>query len=126
MTTKKNPEVIYTHLYGLGGLIPGIIGLILAWGIPSPWSEYALMASGWLAAIIYAVIIWKITHHSNQYAKEHGELSAQKASLQEELARTKEAHRSEMESRAKTMEFLAGISMGKTPIPRTKSTEGRS
>jgi uncharacterized small protein (DUF1192 family) len=109
-----------THIYGVAGLIPGLLGLGLSWGVPSPWSEYALMASGWLAAVIYAILIWKIVRKNAAYAEECGEAKNTSSNLKDEIARLTAQHAKEMEQRASAMEFLAGIAMGQQPIPRTQ------
>lgn len=117
------PQNSVTHIYGIAGIIPGLIGLGLAWGVDSPWSEYALMASGWLAAIMYAVLIWKIIRRYNNYATESGIAHTTIENLQKEIRRLKSEHAAEMEQRAGTMEFLAGIAMGRRPIPRANTKD---
>lgn len=112
------------HIYGIGGVIPGLVGLGLAWGIDSPWSEYALMASGWIAAIIYAILIWKIVRNHSRYAQDYGSALSEISSLQKEIDRLQTQHAKEMEQRANTMELLAGMAMGQRPIPRSLPKEG--
>lgn len=112
-----------THIYGVAGLVPGLTGLGLSWGLSSPWSEYALMASGWVAAFIYAILIWTLAKRSTNIAEECGQAKNHSISLQGEIARLNAQHAKEMEQRASAMEFLAGIAMGQRPIPRTQRTE---
>jgi len=81
-----------THVYGVAGVVAGLIGLGLAWGIKSPWSEYALMASGWAAAALYAVLVWKLAKAGDQNAKDYGRVCEQVTYLQSEIQRLKADH----------------------------------
>jgi hypothetical protein len=53
----KDKNTILSHLYGIAGLIPGLIGLVYLVKTDAPWQEYALLASGWVTAIFYGVML---------------------------------------------------------------------
>lgn len=45
MVADKN--TMLSHVYGVAGLVPGLIGLVYLVKTDAPWQEYALLASGW-------------------------------------------------------------------------------
>lgn len=114
-------SVSWTHIYGIGGLVPGIVSLILSWKVQSPWSEYLLMASGWFAAGVYAVILLRVASSSNAFAERCGSAEAAYEKLREDLGVLKERHNEEMQRRAATLDYLAGIAMTQQATPRMRA-----
>lgn len=105
MTTDKGNGL--THLYGLGGLIPGLVSIYYLVQTDASWREYALVASGWAAALLYALMLVRAFHVARKDGEELGELRAQVGALQKEL-----------QGRNTLLEFFAGLHMGKTAIPK--------
>lgn len=109
MTTDKGNGL--THLYGLGGLIPGLVSIYYLVQTDASWREYALVASGWTAALLYALMLLRAFHIARKDGEELGELRAQISALQKEL-----------QGRNALLEFFAGFHMGKTAIPKAPAT----
>ncbi|MDK7586253.1 hypothetical protein QP575_10500 [Alcaligenes faecalis subsp. phenolicus] len=120
----KNVSV--THIYGVGGLIPGVLSLIIAWKVDSPWSEYLLMASGWFAAAVYAVLLLRISSIGTVFAERCGKAETQYEKLQESIHVLQERHNEEMQRRATTLDYLAGIAMTQQATPRRRTPRENS
>ena len=141
MGTELTREYL-AHIYGIAGLLPGVIGLSLAWKVETPWSEYLLMASGWIAALVYAIILMRVASISNHYAERCGQSELETIKIEERLVSLKRdfdsevqmlkeklverqlQHDSEMARRAATLDYLAGIAMSKQPHPRARQRKG--
>lgn len=52
---SRDRNTTLTHVYGVIGLVLGIVGLVISFKANAPWSEMALFGSGWLVAIFLAV-----------------------------------------------------------------------
>jgi uncharacterized membrane protein HdeD (DUF308 family) len=96
------------HVYGIAGLIPGIIGLGIALKVDAPWSEYALLASGWLTALFYALMLVRAFNIATADGEEKGRLREQIVDLEKTL-----------DARSATADYLASLLIGKTGTPRS-------
>ena len=99
---------VLTHLYGLGGLIPGLVSIYYLVQSDASWREYALVASGWAAALLYALMLLRAFHLARKDGEDLAALRAQVTALQKEL-----------QGRNTLLEFFAGLHMGKTAIPKS-------
>lgn len=114
----------WTHIYGVAGLVPGVVSLALAWKTASPWSEYLLMASGWFAALVYAALLMRTASMSNGYAERCGQSETEYRRLEEKLIDVQKQHEEEMARRASTLDYLAGIAMTRQAAPRVRARKG--
>lgn len=96
-----------THLYGLGGLIPGLIGIFFSVQQDATWKEYVLVGSGWFAAITYAILLYLSIRSSKKDYLKLGKVLEKNKELQKEL-----------NSRNKVLEYLASQSIGQQATPR--------
>lgn len=99
-----------SHVYGLAGLVPAIVGLIYLFKTEATWSEYALFGSGWGVATVYALMLMKAFTKTREDGERVGYLTERVANLTSELA-----------NRSATLDYLAGLQIGK-PATRRKST----
>lgn len=107
MATENSTTL--THLYGVFSLIPALIGLGFLVRTDAPWQQYALLASGWLAAFPLWLMLVRCYNQSRQDAEEIGALRERLAGLERLL-----------ESRGATMDVLAGLVTGRTATPRRR------
>ncbi|KAA5919698.1 hypothetical protein F1536_27765 [Achromobacter xylosoxidans] len=96
-----------THVYGVAGLLPGIVSIIFLVKSGAAWQEYALVASGWVAAIFYAIMLLRAFDRSRLDGEMVGQLKEQINSLENELRK-----------RSATADFLASLQMGQRALPR--------
>ena len=83
MDNDKNS--ILSHLYGIAGLVPGLIGLVYLVKTDAPWQEYALLASGWITAFFYGVMLVRCFSQARADGEAIGELREKVKSLGREL-----------------------------------------
>lgn len=102
----KNESTL-SHVYGIAGLIPGVVGLEYLIKTDAPWQEYALLASGWVTAIFYALMLFHCFNRARVDGELIGELSERNKSLEKEL-----------HNRNALLDYLSGLLMGHTGIPR--------
>ena len=105
MHETKNETL--THVYGIASLVPGIVSVFYLVATGSSWREYALVASGWVAAIFYALMLVKTFAQARSDGEEIGTLKENVKSLEKELV-----------GRNTLLEYLAGLQMGKVATPR--------
>lgn len=106
MPTAKNNTL--NHVYGIAGIVMGIIGLIAALKAEAPWSEYALFGSGWLAAAAYAGMLFYAFKRAEETGEELGHLRQVVDGLKKELS-----------NRSATLDYIASLQMGRAATPRT-------
>lgn len=106
----KNESTL-SHVYGVAGLVPGLIGLVYLVKTDAPWQEYALLASGWITAIFYALMLFYCFSRTREDGELIGELSERNKSLEKEL-----------NNRNALLDYLSGLLMGRTGIPRAAQT----
>ena len=107
---SKREDLTLSHLYGLGGFIPGLIGLLISFKAPSPWSEFALCASGWVVAVMYAFLLLKCFHRAREDGLELGKQGEVIADLRKELV-----------GRNATLDYIAGLQISAVAQPRSMS-----
>ncbi|WP_148210923.1 hypothetical protein [Methylibium petroleiphilum] len=112
MTKAVDRGAMLNHVYGLAGLIPALIGLVFLVKNDASWYEYALLGSGWFAAIIYGLMLVKAFH----VARADGELIGRLTVELEGLKR-------EMSSRNATLDYLASLQMGRVATPRAMTVQ---
>ncbi len=74
-----------SHVYGIAGLIPGLIGLIYLIKTDAPWQDYALLASGWVTALFYGVMLVRCFNQARADGEVIGALRENVKSLQIDL-----------------------------------------
>jgi hypothetical protein len=97
-----------SHVYGIAGLVPGVLGLWVALKSDAPWSEYALFAAGWLTATVFALMLIRAFNRARDDGEIIGGLNTTIQALEKELS-----------ARNATLDFVAGLHMGKTAAPRS-------
>jgi hypothetical protein len=100
-------NTVITHVYGLAGLIPGVVSIVYLINTGASWHEYALVASGWVAAIFYAIMLLRSFTQARADGLKIGNLSEKVRGL-----------KSELKSRNNTLDFLSGLLIGKSATPR--------
>jgi|GEM_PF-2216137 len=103
-----NSDTTLSHIYGVAGLVPGLIGLVYLVKTDAPWQEYALLASGWITAFFYAGMLLRCFSKSRVDGEHIGSLTEQVKSLEKEL-----------NGRNALLEYLSGLLMGQTGKKRS-------
>lgn len=106
MESDKN--TLLSHVYGISGLIPGLIGLVYLVKTDAPWQEYALLASGWITAIFYAFMLFRCFGQARTDGELVGSLTEQVKTLEKEL-----------HNRNALLDYLSGLLMGRKAKPRS-------
>ena len=119
MASDRNTTL--THVYGLTGLIPGMISIAYLINNKSSWREYALVASGWVAALIYAIMLFHSFRQAREDGIKIGNLSERVTGLEKEIEDRVAGLRQELDRRNATLDFIAGLQIGRTATPRTVS-----
>ena len=104
---SQDSNTTLTHVYGVIGLVLGIVGLVISFKVGSPWSEMALFGSGWLVAIFLAILLIRDFNRSREDGEKIGRLHESIRALERELA-----------GRNQTLDFIAGLHLTKTARPR--------
>ena len=117
MASDRNTTL--THVYGLAGLIPGIISIVYLINNKSSWREYALVASGWVAALIYAIMLLHAFRQAREDGIKIGNLSERVTGLEKEIENSVASLRQELDRRNATLDYIAGLQIGRTATPRT-------
>jgi hypothetical protein len=100
-----------THLYGIAGLLLGVVALFAALSPQEPWSTHLLIASGWIAAGVNALLVIHIFRRCDENTEKVGALTEQLASANKELA-----------NRSATLDYIAALQTLKPATRRaTKS-----
>jgi hypothetical protein len=113
MDNDKNS--ILSHLYGIAGLVPGLIGLVYLVKTDAPWQEYALLASGWVTAFFYGVMLVRCFSQARSDGEAIGELREKVKSLEKEL-----------EQKNGLANYLSGLLMNGAGKPRKSSADKKS
>lgn len=100
-------NTILTHVYGVAGLIPGIVSIIFLIATNSSWREYALVGSGWVAAAFYALMLFRVFGQARIDGRRIGTLTQKVRGLEEELA-----------GRNALLDYLGGLLMRGPATPR--------
>jgi hypothetical protein len=108
----KDKNTILSHLYGIAGLVPGLIGLVYLVKTDAPWQEYALLASGWITAIFYGVMLVRCFSQARFDGEAIGELREKIKSLEKEL-----------DQKNGLANYLSGLLMNGAGKPRRSSSE---
>ena len=109
MASDRNTTL--THVYGLTGLIPGALSIIYLVQAGASWREYFLVGSGWLAALFYAWMLLKAFALARDDGERIGNLTAEVQDLRKEIA-----------NRNATLDYIAGLQIGRTATPRSIPT----
>lgn len=125
MTGK--PDSTLTHLYGIAGLLPGAVSIFYLIQIDASWKEYALVGSGWLAALFYGLMLWKCHAQARIDAETIGKLTAEIESEKQISERDRRLLSSELEQSKSISAFLVSLQIGRHATPRaTVPTEENS
>lgn len=108
----EDKNTILSHLYGIAGLVPGLIGLVYLAKTGAPWQEYALLASGWVTAFFYGVMLVRSFSQARSDGEAIGELREKVKSLEKEL-----------EQKNGLANCLSGLLMNGTAKPRRSSAD---
>jgi hypothetical protein len=109
---NKNKDTNLSHLYGVAGLVPGLIGLVYLVKTDATWLEYALLASGWFAAILYGVMLVRCFSQTRADGEVIGEFREKVKSLEKEL-----------DQKNGLANFLSGLLMNGSGKPRRSNLE---
>lgn len=110
-------NTVLVHVYGIGGVVPGLISIFALVKIAAPWREYALVGSGWLAAFIFVLVLFRSMNAARQDGDIIAGLRAREAQLMEERA----ALKAQLKQRSATADFLASLLLGQRATPRMGS-----
>lgn len=128
----RDVGVTLTHLYGFGSLVAGLASIYFSIKPSSSWAQYALVASGWLSALMFAGILLKVQSEAREDVHQIGRLEAELANLQRELTTQRQSFEQDLEAqrqgleqelarRTMTTDFLAGLLTGRHAKPRGKA-----
>ncbi len=112
---NKDKNAILSHLYGIAGLVPGLVGLVYLVKTHAPWQEYALLASGWVTAFFYGVMLVRCFSQTRIDAEEIGELREKVKSIEKEL-----------DQKNGLANYLSGLLMNGAAKPRRSSADKKS
>lgn len=107
MATDRN--TMLTHVYGILSLVPALVGLAFLVQSSAPWQQYLLLASGWITATFFWVMLFRYHSQAREDCERIGSLLAQVGSLEQLV-----------EARGATADLLAGLVMGRTATPRSR------
>ena len=108
----EDKNTLLSHLYGIAGLVPGLVGLFYLIKTDAPWQEYALLASGWVTAIFYGVMLVRCFSQARFDGEVIGELREKVKSLTKEL-----------DQKNGLANYLSGLLMNGAGKPRRSSAE---
>lgn len=114
----RDANTTLSHLYGLSGLVPGIVGLIYLVKTDAPWQEYALLLSGWVVAVAYGVMLWRCFDQARDDSLSIGTLTERVRMLEKELEHCIRSHSAELDRRHATMDYLAA-QLTQKALPRS-------
>jgi len=109
---EKDKNTILSHIYGIAGLIPGLVGLVYLVKTEAPWQEYGLLASGWITAIFYGVMLVRCFTQARLDGESIGELREKVKSLEKEL-----------DQKNGLANYLSGLLMNGAGKPRRSNSE---
>jgi hypothetical protein len=89
-------NTVLTHVYGIASLVPGIVSLVYLIQTDATWREYALVLSGWVAAAIYGLMLFRAFSQARRDGLSIGKLTEQLKNA-----------RGELRSRNSTLDFLS-------------------
>lgn len=124
MDNDKN--TILSHLYGVAGLVPGLIGLVYLVKTDAPWQEYALLASGWVTAIFYGVMLVRCFSQARFDGEVIGELREKVKSLEKEHGQKVEYLKKELDQKNGLANYLSGMLMNGAGKPRRSSADKKT
>lgn len=105
----------WTHIYGLLSVVSIIIGLI---SYKEEWGSNLWMISGWILALGYASVTFKLIHASRNDTEELGATKKTIAKLEEQLKNQEISYKEKIDALTNTANYLASLQMGKQAIPR--------
>jgi len=105
-----------THLYGVFGIIPAVIGLVFLVKTDAPWQQYALLLSGWVTCVPLWLMLIKCVNHSRIDAERIRSDAEVIGELRERINGLEKL----VESRGETMDVLASLVTGRTATPRAR------
>lgn len=103
-------DSILTHVYGIASLVPGFVSIVYLIYTEASWREYALVASGWVAALLYGLMLYRCFRQAREDGIQLGRYREQIEGLKDELER-----------RNSTADYLAALLMGRHAMPRVPS-----
>lgn len=119
----KDRDTTLSHLYGIAGLVPGLIGLVYLVKTDAPWQEYVLLASGWVTAIFYGVMLIRGFSQARLDGEVIGELREKVKSLEKEHVQKVESLKKELDQKNGLANYLSGLLMNGAGKPRRSSAD---
>jgi hypothetical protein len=119
----KDRDTTLSHLYGIAGLVPGLIGLVYLVKTDAPWQEYVLLASGWVTAIFYGVMLIRCFSQARLDGEVIGELREKVKSLEKEHVQKVESLKKELDQKNGLANYLSGLLMNGAGKPRRSSAD---
>lgn len=116
----KDANTTLSHVYGIAGLVPGLIGLVFLFNANAGWRDYALLFSGWAVAVVFGVMLWRAFTQARQDGEAVGTLTEKVRALEKELDACVKNHAAELDRRQATQDYLAAQLMGQQAMPRAK------
>jgi hypothetical protein len=117
-------ETTLTHLYGVPATILGVVGTWALVAPGSPWQQYALVASGWVASLIYATMLVRSHAMARKDGEDIGTLRERVAGLERTLADRVAGLEQTLAQRSATLDYIAGVRGAQRATPRATSIEG--
>lgn len=119
----KDKNTILSHLYGIAGLVPGLVGLVYLVKTDAAWQEYALLASGWITAIFYGVMLVRCFSQARFDGEVIGELREKVISLEKAHGQEIKSLTKELDLKNALANYLSGLLMNGAGKPRKSSAD---
>lgn len=91
---NTNDQTVKKDYIGLAGIVIGALGtavtIIFSIKHGSDWKDFALIGSGWTAALMFAVFLWRASKLIENNFNKIGALTERVKSLEEKLNRSHE------------------------------------
>lgn len=115
----------FTHIYGITSLVPSVVSIVVLVRKDAPWQEYALVGSGWIAALFFAAILLRAFSQAKADSFEIGRLNEKIKGLEDNLdqrdtvlsERIKSLEH-DLQNRNAILEYVASHQMGQRAMPR--------
>ena len=117
--STEGRAITLTHVYGVLGVVPGILGVIAAFNQNKTWAELLLLGSGWLSAVFLAILLFRQSAQFDRLVRYTNETSGRDGKTIGRLEERTKQLSTELERRSATADFLAGL------IGTSQATFGR-
>lgn len=112
MSSRKAGVIM--HIYGIAGVVGLLITVLFLIKSGASWKEYALVASGWLAALMYALLLFQTISALDKATTQSHRDGEQIGSMEEQIRVLKK----ELKARSRTLDWVASQQMGQRATPR--------